>query len=235
MTARTASAPFVFAGIPLASWSFAFRIWIAVVVALYAAFWLQLSAASSAAVTVGILALPTRGQALEKAGFRLIGTGIGVVAAIVIVGTFSQARDLLLVVFAGWIGLCIYAAGLWDGQVALDAAVLSGYTVVLVAIQRIDAPHQVFDAGVERGAAIAVGIGALALVNDLLIAPDRHVGLTAQLVDLHRRVRTHAKSSHPRVCAPPATGAADGRAAGRDRRAAIGHDQPGRRTRVAVR
>jgi uncharacterized membrane protein YccC len=178
---------------PLASWSLAFRIWIAVVVALCAGFWLQLPSASSAAITVAILAFPTRGQALEKAGFRLIGTIIGVAASIVLVGTFSQTRDLLLVAFAGWIGLCVYAAGLWDGNRAY-AAVLSGYTVALVAIQQIDTPHQVFDAGVERGAAIAVGIGAIALVNDLLVAPDRHVGLAAQLADLHGRVREYAKA-----------------------------------------
>jgi uncharacterized membrane protein YccC len=36
-------------------------------VALYAAFWLQLESASTAVVTVGILALQMRGQAHEKA------------------------------------------------------------------------------------------------------------------------------------------------------------------------
>ncbi len=192
MNARTGPAPFAFAGLPAASWAFALRIWIAVVLALYAGFWLQLEAASSAAITVAILAVPTRGQALEKAGFRLIGTVVGVAASIVIVGAFSQTRDLLLVAFAAWLGLCIYAASLSDGSRAY-AAVLSGYTVALVAIQQIDTPHQVFDAGVQRGAAIAVGIAAIALVNDLLVAPDRHTGLTAQLAALHRRVREHAK------------------------------------------
>lgn len=192
-TVVTAPAPFSFAGIPVASWAFALRIWIAVIVALYAGFWLQLDAASSAAVTVAILAISTRGQALEKAGFRLIGTIVGVTASIVLIGTFSQARDLLLAAFAAWIGLCIYAAGLWDGNRAY-AAVLSGYTVGLVAIQQIDTPTRVFDAGVQRGAAIAVGIAAVALVNDLLVAPDRHVGVAAQLANLHRRVREQAKA-----------------------------------------
>lgn len=182
-----------FAGIPFGSWTFAFRIWIAVVVALYAGFWLQLDAASSAAITVSILAVPTRGQALEKAAFRLIGTIIGVAASIVLVAIFSQTRDLLLVAFAGWVGVCIYAAGLWDGNRAY-AAVLSGYTVALVAITQIDTPHQVFYTGVQRGAAIAVGIGALAFVNDLLVAPDRHPDLAAQLGHLHRRVRDYAKA-----------------------------------------
>ncbi|MBV8190805.1 MAG: FUSC family protein, partial [Alphaproteobacteria bacterium] len=82
MSVTTVLAPPRFAGLPLASWAFAFRIWVAVVVALYAAFWLQLEAASSAAVCVAILAAPTRGQALEKAGFRFLATVVGAAASI---------------------------------------------------------------------------------------------------------------------------------------------------------
>jgi fusaric acid resistance family protein len=66
------------------------RIWLAVIVALYASFWLKLEAPSSAAITVAILALPTRGQGLEKAGFRLIATVIGVAASIAIAGIFPR-------------------------------------------------------------------------------------------------------------------------------------------------
>jgi uncharacterized membrane protein YccC len=68
------------AGFPLSAWAFALRIWAAMMVALYAAFWLQLESASSAAVTVGILALQTRGQAYQKAVYRVLATIIGVVA-----------------------------------------------------------------------------------------------------------------------------------------------------------
>src|ERR1700749_3621154 len=103
MSDATVSRPLTFAAFPLASWAFAFRVWIAVVLALYAAFWLQLEAASSAAVGVGVLAFPTRGQALEKAGFRFLATALGVAVSIALAGAFSQARDLLLVAFAAWI------------------------------------------------------------------------------------------------------------------------------------
>jgi uncharacterized membrane protein YccC len=112
MTTTAIDRPLRLAGVPAGSWAFGIRIWLAVVVALAASFWLELEAPASAAVTVAILAEPTRGRALEKAFFRLIATVIGVTAAIVIVALFSQTRDLLLAVFAGWIGLCVYAAGL---------------------------------------------------------------------------------------------------------------------------
>jgi multidrug efflux pump subunit AcrA (membrane-fusion protein) len=139
-----------FAGFPLGSWAFALRVWIAIVAALYVAFWLQLEAASSAAVCVGILAFPTRGQAFEKAGFRFLATAIGVAVSIVLVGAFSQTRDLLLLAFAAWVGLCVCGTYVLDGNRAY-AAVLSGYTVAIVAIQEIDAPQQLDQADVNLG------------------------------------------------------------------------------------
>ena len=66
MSVTTVVAPRYFAGLPVASWAFGVRVWLAVVVALYAGFWLELESPASAAITVGILAVPTRGQALEK-------------------------------------------------------------------------------------------------------------------------------------------------------------------------
>jgi uncharacterized membrane protein YccC len=66
--------PFAFVGLPASSWAFAIRFWLAVILALYASFWLELETPSSAAITVAILALPTRGQVMEKAGFRARGS-----------------------------------------------------------------------------------------------------------------------------------------------------------------
>ena len=94
MTTAVERHPAVFAGLPLSSWAFAIRIWLAIVLALYISFWLELEAPSSAAVTVTILALPTRGQVLEKAVFRLMATVIGVAASITIVGLSSQTGTL---------------------------------------------------------------------------------------------------------------------------------------------
>jgi uncharacterized membrane protein YccC len=192
MTTATITRPLSFAGAPLSAWAFGIRIWVAVVFALAASFWLELEAPSTAALTVAILAVPTRGEALHKASYRLIATLIGVTAAIAITALFSQSRDLLLAAFAAWIGLCVYAAGLMDGNRAY-AAVLSGYTLALVAIQQIDTPEHVFETGMARGAALAVGIAAVALVNDLLDAPDTFPRLASQLAALHRRVRDYAK------------------------------------------
>jgi uncharacterized membrane protein YccC len=185
--------PFCFAGLPLNRWRFALRTWIAMMAALYAAFWLQLESPSSAAVCVGILALPTRGPAYEKAFYRLVGTVVGVLASIVISGLFNGLRDLFLLAFAGWMALCVYAASLLDGNRAYGA-VLSGYTVAFVAVANIDAPQDVFLAGINRGAAIVIGIAALMLFNDALGAPDAFPGLLGRLVAAHGRIVAFAKN-----------------------------------------
>src|SRR6266478_1915270 len=174
------------------SWAFAIRIWLAIVVALYVGFWLELEAPSSAALTVTVLALPTRGQVMEKAVFRLIATVLGVAASIAIVGMFAQTEILLLGAFAAWLGICVYAVGLLDGNRAYAAA-LSGYTLAFIAVQQIDNPQHVFESAMARGAAIAVGVLAITIVNDLLAAPDQHPHLAAQLGSLRLRVASYAR------------------------------------------
>src|SRR6202158_585962 len=189
--AQNVSRTITIAGFPLSTWAFALRIWAAMMVALYAAFWLQLESASSAAVTVAILARPTRGQAYQKAIYRVLATIIGVIASFVIAGLFPQSRSLFVLGFAGWLRLCVYVGGLLDGSRA-STDILSGYTVAVVAVTQIDSPQNIFSAGVNRGAAIVVGIAALALISELFAAPNVHTGLSDKLIAAHRRLRAFA-------------------------------------------
>src|SRR5258705_10261122 len=188
---QSVSGTITIAGFPLSTWAFALRFLSAMMVAVFAAFWLQLQSASSAAVTVGVLALQTRGQVYQKAVYRVLATIIGVVASFVIAGLFPQSRSLFVIGFAAWLGLCVYVGGLLDGNRAYSG-ILSGYTVALVAVTQIDSPQNIFSAGVDRGAAIVVGIAALALVSDLFAAPNVHTGLSGKLMAAHRRVRAFA-------------------------------------------
>jgi uncharacterized membrane protein YccC len=183
-----------FTKILASSWTFAVRVWLATILALFVSFWLQLEAPFTAAVTVAILAEPTRGQALDKAASRLMGTVVGVAASLAITGLFSQARDLMLAASAVWLGLCVFVAKLLDGYRAY-AAVLTGYSVANIAIQQLDNPQNVFDASMERGAAVVVGIMAIAVVNVLMSAPDHHSRLAMQLAAIHRRVREYASAA----------------------------------------
>lgn len=189
--AHPASKPARFAGFTLDRWAFGLRIWVAMMLALYVAFWLQLSGASSAATCVGILALPTRGQALAKAFYRSLATVVGVTASIAISGLFAQTRDLFIVACAGWIGVCVLGANLLDGSRAYGI-VLSGYTVAIVSVMQIDTPSEVFSSGVNRGAAIAVGILSITVVSDLFGAPAIYPELLGKVKKVRRKTRDFA-------------------------------------------
>ena len=121
--------------------------------------------------------------------YQVLATVIGVIASFVIAGLSRKSRAVHDR-FAAWLGLCVYVAGLLDGGRACGA-VLSGYTVALVAVTQIDSPQNVFLTGVDRGAAIVVGVAALALVSDIFGAPSLHSSL-AKLAGTHQRVRAFA-------------------------------------------
>ncbi|MGX7708682.1 FUSC family protein [Methylobacterium sp. Gmos1] len=173
---------------PLSAWAYGLRIWLAMMLALYAGFWLQLESASSAAVTVAILAQPRRGQALSKAAYRFLGTVIGFAVAILFAALFGQDRVEMLVAFATWMGLCVFVANYLQGTKAYGA-MLSGYTVAIIAINNIDAPQSVFATGVERVAAITLGIVAITFINDALGAPYVFPDLRAGMAKARDAVR----------------------------------------------
>ena len=199
--------PMRFAGLPLSAWAFALRNWCAMMLALYVAFWLQLESASSAATCVGILALQTRGQALQKAVYRTVGTIIGVTASFIIAGVFSQTRDLFFLACCVWLGLCVVMAGLLDGNRAYGA-VLSGYTVAIVAIPNIDTPLSTFSSGVNRGAAITIGILAMALVSDVFQAPEVFPSVLKKIEAAQRNVKDFAAKALREGGAKPSEAAA---------------------------
>ncbi|MGM4902770.1 FUSC family protein [Tardiphaga sp. 866_E4_N2_1] len=193
MTSDLDRVPFKFAGFTADSWAFALRIWFALVVALYVSFWLNLEAPSTTALTIAVLAFPSRGQAAEKALFRIMATGVGVTAAILITGIFAQSGVFILVAFAAWMGLCVYLTSLFDGNRAYAAA-LCGTTVALIAMPQLDSPQMVFQAGMARGAAIAIGVLAVTFVNDFFAAPDFYPKVARDLARLNSKVAALVKT-----------------------------------------
>jgi uncharacterized membrane protein YccC len=165
---------------------------LAAVVALYVAFWLQLGGASSAAVTVAILAQPTRGAALAKAANRIAATLIGATMSVVIAGLFPGERIGMLGAFICWICICVFVAGYLRGYQAY-AAVLSGYTVAIIALVNIDTPQNVFTTMTDRMAAIAIGILCVTLINDIFGSPSVWRGLNRRMNAIWREVRSYAR------------------------------------------
>jgi uncharacterized membrane protein YccC len=178
--------------IPLHIWGYALRIWLAAVTALYVAFWLQLEAASSAAVTVAILSQPTRGAALAKAVNRIAATFIGATMSIVIAGLFPGERVGLLAAFILWICVCVFVGSYFRGFRAY-AAVLSGYTVAIITVVNIDTPQKVFTTMTDRVAAITIGILCVTLINDLFGSPPVWRGLDRRITQAWHDVRDYAR------------------------------------------
>ena len=178
--------------IPVHIWGHALRIWLAAVTALYVAFWLQLGGASSAAVTVAILAQPTRGAALAKAVNRIAATFIGATMSIVIAGLFPGERVGLLAAFILWMCVCVFVGSYFRGFRAY-AAVLSGYTVGIITIVNIDTPQKVFTTMTDRVAAITIGILCVTLINDLFGSPPVWLGLERRITQAWHDVRDYAR------------------------------------------
>src|SRR5271170_6194710 len=169
-----ATAPFRFEFLSSATRSalgFAVRTWLASLLALYLAFVLELDLPSWAAMTVWIVSSPNAGRVLSKGLYRLLGTVIGVLMGVVLMGCFAQSPVLFLLTFALWMGGCTVASNLLRNDRSY-ASVLAGITAALVALDSINNPSQVFSIAFARGACTALGI-VCAMVMTSLLAPHR--------------------------------------------------------------
>lgn len=153
-------------------------IWLFVVktlVAFFGAGWLAmrfgLPAPSTAMLTTIIVANRQSGMVLAKSFYRAIGTVGGATAAIAIVASFPQQRDLFLLALSLWIGVCAGGATLYRNFKSY-AFVLGGYTAAIVAIPVIDNPPGVFDSAVARLSEVLLGLLVSGVVNDVVF-PSR--------------------------------------------------------------
>ena len=101
---------------------FGLRLWAAVCLALYVAFWLELENAYWAGTSAALVSLPDLGASLRKGEFRVIGTLIGAVAIVVLTACFPQDRFGFLVGLALWGGVCALVATLLHNFAAYAAA-----------------------------------------------------------------------------------------------------------------
>src|SRR5713101_9623074 len=71
---------------------FGLRLWVAVCLALYIAFWLELDNAQWAGTSAAVVCQPSLGASLRKGSFRMIGTIVGAVAIVILTACFPQSR-----------------------------------------------------------------------------------------------------------------------------------------------
>jgi len=137
------------------------RLWAAVCLALFVAFRLELENPSWAGTSAAIVCQPVLGASLRKGWFRMVGTVIGAIAAVVLSACFPQSRAGFLLGLALWAGVCALVATLLR-NFASYAAALSGYTAAIIAGDELGAVGGAnggaFNLAVTRGTEICIGI-----------------------------------------------------------------------------
>jgi uncharacterized membrane protein YccC len=140
---------------------FGLRLWAAVCLTLYIAFWLELDTPYWAATTAVIVCQPSLGASLRKASFRLIGTLVGAVAIVILTISFPQSRVGFLLGLALWGALCGLFASVLQNFAAYAAA-LAGYTAAIIAIDQLGstggAHGDVLMLAINRASEICIGI-----------------------------------------------------------------------------
>jgi hypothetical protein len=160
------------------------QVTVAVSLALFVAFYLRLDTPSWAGTTAVIVCQPVVGSALLKGAFRLVGTVFGAVAAVLLTAAFPQDGFGFLFGMVVWAAACSFVSTLLRNFAAY-AAMLAGYTLIIIAGTSIAAPEQVFEIAVNRASEICVGIVVGTLVvglSDLGDAPKRLSNLLSRLI-----------------------------------------------------
>src|SRR5258706_8418752 len=146
---------------------FGLRLWIAVCLALYIAFWLQLDSPSWAGTTAAIVCQPNLGSSLRKGWFHLVGTFAGGVAIIMLTACFPQDRTLFLTCQALWGAACAFTSTLLQNYAAYAAA-LAGYMAVIIASDQLGATGglngEAFTLAISRVTEIGIGIVSAGVV-----------------------------------------------------------------------
>ncbi|MFC7051068.1 FUSC family protein [Hansschlegelia quercus] len=137
---------------------FAVRTTVAALLAAYVAFLVNLPQASTSMITVFIVSQPLAGMALSKSVYRILGTAVGAVVAVALTAALNDIPEFFATAAALWIGICVAASVYLRDAPASYGALLSGYTVAIIAFPNVDAPDAVFLSALDRAAEITVGI-----------------------------------------------------------------------------
>jgi uncharacterized membrane protein YccC len=146
---------------------FGIRLWAAVCLTLYVAFWLELDNAFWAGTSAALVCQPHLGASLRKGWFRMIGTLVGAVAIVALTASFPQNRAGFLLSLALWSGLCALVSTLLRNFAAYAAA-LAGFTAAIIAGDELGAVGgangEAFTLAIARVSEIWIGIVCAGIV-----------------------------------------------------------------------
>lgn len=158
---------------------FAIKTYIAAMLALYISFSLDLLNPMWSIGTVIIVSNPFSGMVSSKALYRLAGTAIGAIIAIILMPNLINTPWLFAFVVAGWVGFCLYIS-LLDRTPRSYMLMLSGYTVAMIVFNSINNIniHSIFDIALARFLEIAIAVICTAVVSAVVF--PMHIGPVIQ-------------------------------------------------------
>ncbi len=177
--------------------SFAGRTLLAVGIALFLSFYFQLQSPMSSVTTVMIVANPTVGALIGKSVWRALGTVLGAVVGVALMAAFPQAPILYFMALSVVIGTACLVATLLNLFKAY-AAVLTGYTIMMVTAPTFNNPDGIFLSALSRLSAVMVGIVVTSIVF-MVTSVRRPERVVRQLGALFHVTVTHALAFHQAV------------------------------------
>ena len=148
---------------------------IAAMIALYLAMSIDLQRPYWAMTTVYLVSQPVTATVRSKAIFRLFGTLLGAIVAVVMVLALVNSPVLLSLGMALWVGTCL-AISLLDRSPRSYLMMLAGYTAVIIAVPMVDHPELIFNTAVARTEEISLGIICATVLHSVWF--PRPVGYT---------------------------------------------------------
>lgn len=184
---RTSGAPLLF-GV---------RLWAAVSLALFVAFWLELDNASWAGTTAALVCQPRLGASLRNGWFRILGTVVGAAAIVLLSAAVPQDRAAFLAGLAFVCGASAFVAAQLGNASALSAA-LVGATAAIVAggeLGAVGGPNgQAFMLAVSRATEICIGVVAASVVLATTHIGEAARRLQEQISGIALEIRSHVSN-----------------------------------------
>ncbi|WP_295143385.1 FUSC family protein [uncultured Reyranella sp.] len=176
---------------------FGFRLWVAVCLALFVAFWLELDNASWAGTTAALVCQPRLGASLRNGWFRILGTVGGASAIVLLSAAVPQERAAFLFGLALLCGASAFIAAQLGNASALSAA-LVGATAAIVAggeLGAVGGPDgQAFMLAVSRATEICIGVVAASVVLATTHIGEAPRRLQEQISGIAVEIRRHMSS-----------------------------------------
>ncbi|MBN3763977.1 FUSC family protein [Burkholderia sp. Ac-20365] len=165
-------------------WLHLFKTVTAALLALGIAMLLELQQPRTAMTTVFVLMQPFSGMVLAKSFYRIVGTFVGMLAALLLGALFAQQPELYMLGITAWMGVCVAAAVRYR-HFRWYGFVLAGYTAALIGIPTVMEPNGLFLAALTRAAEVAIGILCSAAVSALIVPRRSSIALQNALQSRH--------------------------------------------------